>query len=76
MQSMRYARSNHGVVVLGNKIYVAGGDSYYQKSVKQCERFDLRREVWSDIPSSDFDMFGIGVVLMAVKSRYAIAMGG
>jgi len=73
---MHYARFDHGATLLGNKIYVVGGKNSGHDSVRTCERFDLKRKVWSDLPTADFDEFGIGVTLMPVKSRYAIAVGG
>ena len=44
--------------------------------MRKCERFDLQRKVWAVLLSSDFDEFGYHVTLMAIKSRYAIAVGG
>ena len=68
---MRYGRERgHGVAFLGNKIYVVGGI----QSIRKCERFDLQKEVWTELP--DFDEYGSGVTLMGIKSRYVVGVGG
>ena len=68
---MRHPRYYHGAVTLGNKIYVVGG------RVRPCERFAIKSEQWMDLPNkSDFDQWGSGVTLMAVKSAYLLAIGG
>ena len=72
---MYYPRLLHGITVLGNKIYVAGG-LCRGNVVRKCERFDLQKKIWAVLPYADFDEFGNGVTLMATKSRYVIAVGG
>ena len=42
--------------------------------MKKCEKFDIIKSVWRDLP--DFDEFGEGVTLVAIKVRYAVAVGG
>ena len=66
---MHHPRIYHGACLLGNKIYVVGGFR-----VKTCEQFALKSEKWSEI--CDFDEWGRGVTLMAVKSCYLMAIGG
>ena len=58
--------------MVGNHIYVAGGED-----VRKSERFNLEKEVWTELPSTcDFDKFSFGVTLVTIKNRYAFALGG
>ena len=74
MNNMLNAREcGHGVLLLGKQIYVVGGDDN-EESVRKCETFDVTKAVWTEIP--DFDEFGWGVTLVAIKQRFALALGG
>jgi len=65
MNNMLHARwSGHAVVLLGKQIYVVAGNHDYQV-VRKCETFDVTKAVWTELP--DFDEFGYGVTLLAIK---------
>ena len=65
MDNMRHRRSErHGVVLLGKQIYVVGGYAV-ARVVRKCETFDVTKAVWTELP--DFDEFGYGVTLLAIK---------
>ena len=58
--------------MLGHMIYVVGAEG-----VRPCERFAIKNDQWMKLPKkSDFDEWGVGVTLMAVKSAYLLAIGG
>ena len=58
--------------MVGNHIYVAGGED-----VRKSERFNLEKEVWTELPSAcDFDKFSCGVTMVTISNRYAFAIGG
>ena len=73
MNNMLHARSDHGIILLGKQIFVVAGWHDY-RIVRKCETFDLKKAVWTEIP--DFDEFGWGVTLVAIKQRFALALGG
>ena len=54
MQDMHYGRYNHGVIVLGNNIYVAGGKNNFDDDEIRSERFDLIRKVWEKLENTNF----------------------
>lgn len=49
MNSMNYARSNHGLIYLNNFIYSIGGILNDGKYTDKCERFDIINKNWKSI---------------------------
>ena len=73
LQNMSHPRIGHSAAMVGNSIYVAGGFG----DNRRCERFSLQKQQWTDLSNaSDFDQWGEGVTLVAVKSAYLLAIGG
>jgi len=73
---MNHARRDyHGVALVCNKIFVAGGRSSAYEGVRKCEKFDLQKEVWTEIPNADVDEFVYSMTLTTIKNRWMIAVG-
>ena len=54
---------------------MAGGATSGHEVVRKCEKFDLQKEVWTEIPNADVDEFGFNMTLTTIKNRWIIAFG-
>ena len=54
---------------------MAGGKSREQEVVRKCEKFNLQKEVWTEIANADVDEFGYNMTLTTIKNRWMIAVG-
>ncbi|CDW71693.1 UNKNOWN [Stylonychia lemnae] len=74
--NMRQARAMFGVGVdrLHNEIYVVGGIDSEKKEIAECEIYDIKQNMWSQLPSMNQAKSSLSLIV--VNTNFLYAFGG
>jgi hypothetical protein len=71
---MLHGKSNFGHFTTNYEIFIAGGTSENEFSLKQVENYDIKKDVWMKKPDLNFDRRSPSLCLF--RNRFMYVFGG
>lgn len=73
INSMKYPRAAHSMVLLDSQVFVVGGTDYVSQTWEKCEMYDLVKETWTILSSMNEQRSHCGI---GVLNRQIYVAGG